>query len=233
MAEGKRSFILYTDLLATVEKLNDNKAGKLFKMILDYVNDKNPNTDDILLQVAFEPIKQQLKRDLKDWEAERSKKVLAGKMGGIKSGESRRSRSKRSTASKNEANEAVTVTVNDTVTVTDSVKRDKYIFPDPEFEIELPELEIERAIEYVSRTQHVPCDKKIIATLWETFKIKKFTGAKSYKNKREIISHFFESLKFQKIENGTHRNSSSKSSKSSGAESLIESLRTDLAADGR
>jgi hypothetical protein len=120
MAKDKKSFILYADILTTVAKLKDAKAGRLFKMILEYVNDKNPpESNDLLVQIAFEPIKQQLKRDLKDWEEERSKRSASGKLGGIKSGESRRNRSKRSTASENEANEAdnVTVTVNDNVTV--------------------------------------------------------------------------------------------------------------------
>lgn len=121
MAENKKSFILYADQAGLFDKLPDVKAGKLIKLIFDYVNDKNPSPTDILLQVAFEPIKVQLKRDLLIWEAERSKRALAGKKGGIKSGESRRSRSKRSSASKNEANEADNVNVNDTVNVIESV----------------------------------------------------------------------------------------------------------------
>lgn len=121
MAAGKKSFILYADYLATVSKLTDAQAGKLFKLILEYVNDKDPKIENILLQIAFEPIKQNLKRDLKEWEAERSKRSEAGKIGGIKSGESRRSRSKRSNASKNEANEAVNVNENVIVNVNDNV----------------------------------------------------------------------------------------------------------------
>jgi hypothetical protein len=123
MAQGKKSFILYADYMATVSKLTDGQAGKLFKLILEYVNDKDPTIDNLLLQVAFEPIKQNLKRDLKEWEAERSKRSVAGKKGGIKSGETRRSRSKRSSASKNEANEAVSDNV--TVNVNDTVKREE------------------------------------------------------------------------------------------------------------
>lgn len=115
MAEDKSSFILYADLLPTVEKLSDKRAGILFKTILRYVNDKNPEVTDILVDLVFEPLKQKLKRDLKKWEAERSKKSEAGKLGGIRSGEARRSRSKRSTASKHEANEAVSVSGNESV----------------------------------------------------------------------------------------------------------------------
>ena len=73
MAKDKRGFLLYCDILHTVEKLNDEQAGKLFKHILQYVNDKNPVADDILTEVVFEPIKQSLKRDLEKYENIRAK----------------------------------------------------------------------------------------------------------------------------------------------------------------
>jgi hypothetical protein len=132
MAENKKSFILYADIIDTVEKIPDAKAGKLLKTILAYVNDRNPNLDelDILVQVAFEPIKQQLKRDLKKWDKTRSLFSEAGKRGGIKSGESRRNKAKRSLASKNEANEAVNVNANVNVNVNDNVtKRERFTAP--------------------------------------------------------------------------------------------------------
>lgn len=81
MAENKKSFILYCDLIHTVSKMPDDKAGELFKHILKYVNDENPETDDLIIQLTFEPIKQQLKRDLTAWENERSSRSLAGKKG--------------------------------------------------------------------------------------------------------------------------------------------------------
>lgn len=64
MAEGKRPFILYTDLIHTVEKMPRDLRGDLFLHILKYVNDQDPETDDLILEIAFEPIKQSLKRDL-------------------------------------------------------------------------------------------------------------------------------------------------------------------------
>ena len=82
MAENKRSFLLYCDIINTVSKLPDEMAGKLFKIILEYVNDKNPEPDNLLLQIAFEPIKQQLKRDLKHWEYIREIRSENGKKGG-------------------------------------------------------------------------------------------------------------------------------------------------------
>jgi len=84
MAENKASFILYSDLIHTVSKLPDEVAGKLLKHILEYVNDKDPQTDDILLQVAFEPIKLQLKRDLRSWEKTLEEKSEGGKLGNLK-----------------------------------------------------------------------------------------------------------------------------------------------------
>ncbi len=120
--KDKKSFILYTDLISVVEKLSDEQAGILFKIIMDYVNDKNPAIHDLLMEVAFEPIKQQLKRDLSNWEETRYERIKAGYLGGIKSGEARRKQANEASALKSKqkkANEAVnvTVTVNDTVKV--------------------------------------------------------------------------------------------------------------------
>jgi vacuolar-type H+-ATPase subunit I/STV1 len=79
MAKDKRSFLLYTDLIHTVNKLSDATAGALFKHILKYVNDEDPETDDLVIQIAFEPIKQSLKRDLKRWEEIKEKRSEAGR----------------------------------------------------------------------------------------------------------------------------------------------------------
>ena len=69
MAEGKKAFVLYTSQLAMVEKLSDEQAGQLYKHILKYVNDLNPSEpNDLVVSIAFESIKPQLKSDLKKWE---------------------------------------------------------------------------------------------------------------------------------------------------------------------
>ena len=82
MAENKKSFVLYTDLIHTVDQLPNETAGALLKHILEYVNDLNPETDNLLVKIAFEPIKQQLKRDLKKYEKYREKQRLNGAKGG-------------------------------------------------------------------------------------------------------------------------------------------------------
>ena len=68
MAKEKKGFILYCDIIHTIEKLSDEQAGKLFKHILKYVNDQDPIAEDIITEIAFEPIKQTLKRDLQKYE---------------------------------------------------------------------------------------------------------------------------------------------------------------------
>lgn len=65
MAEDKKSFVGYSDWISTFDMLSNEEAGKLIKHLLAYVNDKNPeDLEDRVLKVAFEPIKNQLKRDL-------------------------------------------------------------------------------------------------------------------------------------------------------------------------
>lgn len=89
MAENKKSFVLYADLLNVVKKLvendrknNTNHGGELFLIILEYVNDLNPIPVDFIIELAFEPIKQQLKRDLVKWSEFREKQSVNGARGG-------------------------------------------------------------------------------------------------------------------------------------------------------
>jgi len=86
MAEDKKGFLLYADYEELFDELTDEVAGKLIKHILKYVNDKNPDTEDSLVKVAFIPIKKQLKRDLEKYEDKREQWSIAGK----KSAESRK-----------------------------------------------------------------------------------------------------------------------------------------------
>ena len=79
MAENKKSFILYADLIHTLRKMPSEKRGDLFMHILEYVNDENPVTDDLIIEIAFEPIKQQLKRDLKRYEVKQTQRIEAGR----------------------------------------------------------------------------------------------------------------------------------------------------------
>ena len=84
MAKDKKSFILYVDQKDLFNKLPDDIAGKLIKHIYSYVSDENPKSDDLIVEIAFEPIKQQLKRDLKLFEEKRVKRSEAGLAGATK-----------------------------------------------------------------------------------------------------------------------------------------------------
>lgn len=131
MAEEKKSFVLYSDLIHTVRKMPKDKQGELFMTILAYVNDENPTVDDLIVELVFEPIKLQMKRDLAKYETTKERRKEAGRIAGLKSGEARKTsiensiqiepiEPNRTNGSKNEPNEHVTDTVNVTDTVTDT-----------------------------------------------------------------------------------------------------------------
>lgn len=121
MAEDKKTIIIYSDWQSIFQQLEDDEAGKLIKHFFSYVNDENPNLEDRLLRMAFEPMKLQLKRDLSKWEETKKKRSEAGKIGGINSGKTRAKEAKEaneanaSNVKQSEANEAVNVNVNDSV----------------------------------------------------------------------------------------------------------------------
>ena len=79
MAENKKSFILYSDLLKSIEHLTNEEKGILFNHLLLYVNDQNPILEDRLILTAWKPIELQLKRDLIKFEEVRGKRSDAGK----------------------------------------------------------------------------------------------------------------------------------------------------------
>ena len=78
MAENKKGFVLYADQKSIIDMLPNEKAGELLKHIFAYVNDENPINEDPLINLAFEPIKLQLKRDLQKWQETRVKRSVAG-----------------------------------------------------------------------------------------------------------------------------------------------------------
>ena len=131
--ENKQSFLLYSDLIHVVKKLTKTQAGELFLTVLQYVNDENPVIKDPIIDLVFEPIKQNLKRDLTKWNNIKIKRSEAGKLGRNKqlatkskqteqmpnllntSGQKRAKRAKR----------AVNVNVNDNVNVNVNVINNK------------------------------------------------------------------------------------------------------------
>lgn len=131
MAEDKKAFILYADLVSVVRKLilkdrkdNTNYSGELFYHILMYVNDEDPIPIEYIIDITFEPIKLQLKRDLEKYLKTKEGYSKAGRA----SAEARRLKKleeeqQRSTSLKDVEDRSTISTVSDTVTdtVTDTV----------------------------------------------------------------------------------------------------------------
>lgn len=109
MAENKKSFVLYCDLLDTFKHLSLDQRGEVFTWVLEYVNDLNPEPLSGLLAAVCEPIKQHLKRDLKKFEKKKQQWSEAGK----RSAEVRKKQRALTTVK----NVATDLTVNDSVSV--------------------------------------------------------------------------------------------------------------------
>ncbi len=124
MAENKKSFVLYADLIKSIEHLTNEEKGILFNHLLEYVNDKNPVLEDRLILTAWKPIELQLKRDLIKFEEVKAKRSEAGK----RSAELRALKSEEQNSTNSTSVESVegcstnpTVNDNDNVNVNDTV----------------------------------------------------------------------------------------------------------------
>jgi hypothetical protein len=117
MAENKKSFVLYSDSQGLINQLPDEVAGRLLKHIYAYVNDENPTTDELLLNIAFEPIKMQLKRDLVKYEKKREQWSEAGKKSAEQRALTKSNESQRTLTNVDSVATVSTVNVNDNVNV--------------------------------------------------------------------------------------------------------------------
>lgn len=82
MAENKNSFVFYLDWIHIFRKLSNERKVYLMEHLFDYVTDKNPTPKDEFIDLAFEPIKHTLKRDLKKYESIVNRNRENGKNGG-------------------------------------------------------------------------------------------------------------------------------------------------------
>jgi len=176
MAENKKSFVLYTDSQGLVNQLPDDVAGRLLKHIYSYVNDENPISNELLLNVAFEPIKMQLKRDLVKWESQIEQRRQAG----LRSAEVR----KRNATTVNERSISSTDNVNVSVNVNDNV-----ILLEKETKGDLSESEILPLNDHKEKEKKVAPkkEKETIETtsefldLWNQYKEYRVAKKKSFK----------------------------------------------------
>ena len=202
MAEGKKGFVLYCDLIHTVRKMPKEKAGELLMTILSYVNDENPAPGDLMVDLVFEPIKQQLKRDLKKWEGFIEKQRLNGLKGGRPSVNPE---TQKSQAFSEKPKKAVTgkVTVTDKVTVSNTLPPAKNIF-NAEDEILKNPIEIER----ICMAANFP-DKNLIKEALHKFHLYLESNDRYPQTKKQIFSGFEKwILNEKKFSNGSQFNQS-------------------------
>jgi len=129
MAEGKKSFLLYADMLPTIKKMVEkdrinktNNAGELFLHLLEYVSDNNPEPINDIVDLMFEPFKTQLKRDLVKWEEKSPQRVEKARIAGLASAEARKLKKELNSTNELEIQlnpTKPTVSVSDSVTVSD------------------------------------------------------------------------------------------------------------------
>ena len=132
MAENKKSFVLYCDLIHTIKKMPAEKAGELFLHILKYVNDENPTTEDLIIDLTFEPIKQSLKRDLCKWNIFIERQSKNGKLGG----RPKKEETQITQPFLNKPKKAVSVSVSDNVSDI-KIKKEKVFIPPTKIEFML------------------------------------------------------------------------------------------------
>ena len=125
MAEGKKSFLLYTDIQHVVAKLTDVEAGQLFKHLLAYVNDQNPTAPTYLIEIVFEPIKQSLKRDLIKYGGIKESRSYAGKLSAEKRKQNAANSASVESVEQTPTNPTVSVNVNDSVIIDKSIIEEK------------------------------------------------------------------------------------------------------------
>ena len=212
MAKDKKGFILYADLIKVVSKLPDETAGKLFKIILSYVNDLEVSIDDLLLEIAFEPIKNQLKRDLVKFEQVKSKRSDAGKrsaeLRALKKEEQNPTNSTSvESVQQTSTNPTVTDTVNDTVTdtvITIEEKEDFFIKASSKYKIYAEQLYKDKVfIEALSRNQIKDPSKDVCKNTIHKYLKLFLSHLDEYKhvhdNKKQFSANFSNWLRKQKI----------------------------------
>lgn len=111
MAEGKKTFIFYSDWINMIREMPNEHAGELLKHVLSYVNDENPTTENLFVKMAFGHMKPMLKSDLDKWDSIREKRKKAGAKGG------------KANAKQKQANAKQVEAVNDNVNVNGNVNK--------------------------------------------------------------------------------------------------------------
>jgi len=234
MATDKKSFVLYADNYGLIKQLPDDVAGRLLKHIFAYVNDENPFSDDLLLNIAFEPIKMALKRDLKKYEQIKEKRSLAGK----KSAEQRQQNSTNPTHVDFVQQTSTNPTVSDSDNVSDSVSvidsdnvlsKDNIIIPEIEnfgsvaiedfnfSHAKILKFESPSWLESVSMQQKIPIEE--IQNKIDDFVLFLKTTETQHKNKKAFLEHF---INWVTKKNNSEKNGKQQTNASSGTKTAYK-----------
>lgn len=206
MAQDKKGFILYADQKELFQQLPDEKAGELIKHIFLYVNDENPISDDLIINLAFTPIKQQLKRDLLKFEEAKKQRSEAGKRSAALRKEQRTSTNPTSVESRSTKS---TVTVNDKVKVNvkDTVKEEEDNRHRQIKELAIDYKKNERVINAVLKNgQQLAFSKDDLLAKLDDFILHLESTGETIKTKKDFNTHFLNWLRVKKkkgLEKGT------------------------------
>jgi hypothetical protein len=146
MAEGKKSFVMYTDHIENWLELTDEEAGQLIKHVFRYVNDEQPETPtDRLIKSEWLHIRRTLKRDLEKFEQVKAKRSEAGKASAAAKANKKQQTSTNSTHVKSveQASTNSTVNVNESVNVNENVNGSRRRVPTSSSSINLTIDELE------------------------------------------------------------------------------------------
>ena len=195
MAEGKNSFLFYSDWKDIFSELKDADAGRLIKHICAYVNDENPIEPTGVIKMALIPIKAQLKRDLKKWESasERNSKIAKSRWEKVRENANALNGKKENAKNADTVTDTDTVTDNVTVTVTDTKKKAIEIF--------FNDLENSQHLETIAEKNNLSVDQ--VRIFIPKFRVK---SDLDYPNYNRFINHFKNFVNKELNEKSTTKN---------------------------
>jgi hypothetical protein len=131
MCKKLNSFVLYSEIRETVKKIPKDAQAELFMAILDYANGEDPKIDNLIVEIVFEPIKNNMARLAEKWEEIKEKRSEAGRLGmakrwakdnNVKQAITNDNNVKQAITNDNNVKQAITnITVNDNVNVNANV----------------------------------------------------------------------------------------------------------------
>ena len=189
MAEGKKSFIIYTSWKRWLDGLNLEQKGKWLDWMLSYTNDENPQfPSDQAVMIACMMAQDTLKRDLKKYEAKVERIKSARNQNPNNNKELLENNNRTEISTKSVRNQYDIVGVNDNVNVNVNV--------------------LSKDNELNNRDINISCSKEeknesIFESFWKVYprkagKEKCRNWFKSHKPKEELVQKMIEAVEEQK-----------------------------------